>query len=241
MKVKQAVFYQMHDFLRSAKVFYAIQGSVYVALSILFGVFASGKVGSNGTEVSMFIFIFVTGLNAFKSQFHIFLQNGLSRKTHWAGFALSALILSVGITIFNELFIFVFSFFMECEPFFNVLYNSGAQTVSAIGILWTIGMSFLMINLGFFITTLYYRMNAFGKLAVSIGVPVVLFVLLPIIEGFFPSLNFFSLLVKGFVWVMGFGGVQAYPARTVLCSAVGSCILLAFSYLLMRRAITKDA
>lgn len=241
MKVKQCVSYQLHVFMRSAIVFYTVQLIVYLALGILSVFVLDGDMSSNGTEISMFIFVFIVGLNAFRTQFRLFLQNGMSRKTMCIGFAVSALALAVGTTVINQLFSLVCSFFMDMQPFYNVLYiMANDNSIAFKGLLWTTSMSLVLICIGFFITTLYYRMNKFGKLAFSIGFPALLSVVLPIVESMFPSLNFFSMIINAFVWIMGFGGSELNPTRAIGCFTAGSCIFLALSYLLMRKATVKD-
>lgn len=242
MKVKQGISYHLHVFLRSSVVFYGIESFVYIMLGILSAIFLSGDMSSNGMESATFIFVFIMGLNAFKSQFRMFLQNGLSRKTLLMSFAISALALAIGTTMINQLLSWVFSFFMDCQPTFNDLYRyESGNAVTLTGLTWTASMSLVLTCIGFFITTLYYRMNLFGKLAVSIGVPALLFVILPIVESLYPTLNFFSMIINAFVWIMGFGNGTLNPIRAIACFIVGSGLVLSFSYLLMRRATVKDA
>lgn len=57
---------------------------------LILTLFIPGLQGTtNGLEVSAFIFLFVIGLNTFKENFGMFLQNGVSRKTIFAGKLLS--------------------------------------------------------------------------------------------------------------------------------------------------------
>lgn len=192
-------------------------------------------------EFSGLIFLFVMGLNSFKPQFRLFLQNGISRKTHWCGVVLSALVLSLLMTGVFGLMPLVFSSVLGYESMANAFYTGQGALFHLTGMLWQWMMFLLFMSLGFMMTTLYYRMGPKLKLVVSVGVPFALLILLPIVGGLFPQLYLFARIAQMVMWLFGVGltGAAAFVRSLVMFAGL-SVAFLGGAYLLMRRATLKE-
>ena len=266
MKLKSAVRFYIKDFTRPVIIFYGVLVALFIIqliiVSLLHESDATGGMGPAAT-----IFLFVVGLNAFKAQFRLFLQNGLSRKTLYAGFVMGILVLSAALTVidfafgrFQGLFLRYVSAFMDR---FGSLYANG-NSLSAIadGLLWTF-LSYLSAGmLGFFLTSLYYRMNKALKLTVSVGVPVLFTIIIPLIDSLYTNGTITAFFLNIAAFAFGYGitldashgllagvmqqffdmenGVALYPYRAMLFSAICATVTALISFLLIRRATVKE-
>lgn len=246
MKLKNAVRYQAQDLFKATGVYYIVMVCIVVLTFILKGLisgsFTSGSTTFDGSSV---IFIFVMGLNAFKNPFKMYQQNSISRKTQWTGFVLSAFVLAMVMMLVDSLYPLLLGDSLRYVSNYASLYEGfgRAGKVSFVGMMWTWMSYFAAISFGYFLTTLYYRMNKVLKVLVSAGVPLLLFVGLPMIELFVPSFNLLTSLLKFIAWAMGIdftGGFVMVPWRAVGSFAVISVVCLGFAWLLMRRATLKD-
>lgn len=242
MKIKQAARYYLHDFRKSTIVFYIVIACIFLLSIILRYAIPGINPSVGGMESSTMIFLFVIGLNAFKSQFRLYTQCGISRRTLMGSFLLSAFILAVATTIIDSTFPLIFGNVLRYQTVFSSTYSPYAGTAfSLVGFIWLIATYFLVLNAGFFITTLYYRMNTFWKVVVSVGVPLLAFVILPMVTVFVPSFNLLWTILRFTSWVMGLSNGQALPWRAIGCMTAGSAIFACLSYLLIMRATVKDA
>ena len=245
MKIKQAMRYQLHTFVRQAMIYYAVTLGVYTIGAIIAAILGERNVAMGGGDFSTSIFLLIVGMNAFKSHFQLFVQNGISRKTLFTGLILSALLLSFGAMLADSLYPLLFPL-LERTSFFQEVYrvDRGFRN-TLIGSLWTTLFFFGAMCIGFFITVLYYRMSKLLKIIVSAGVPVVFFVVLPIVEALVPSFHFYSVLFRFVGWCLGWnynnllGGLD--PVRPLLSFAVFGAGLSGLSFLLVRRATFKEA
>ena len=142
-----------------------------------------GKVSSvNGASV---IFLFVCGLNAFKEDFCFFLQNGVSRKTQFSATCIAFLPVALLMAVVDSLMTALFSTLFSYEGILGLIYGRAMET-GFTGFLLQIGWLFCLylfaLLLGYLITTLYYRMDSKRKVLVSVSVPVLLVLVLPLID-----------------------------------------------------------
>lgn len=197
----------------------------------------------NGIEFSSMIFIFVGGLNSFKETFRMFLQNGRSRRTLFLSYLYSLLPVTgimalvdtslgtVGSSLGNYRSIF--------EPYFLHLSSSSSLVTFLAGLGLCLFFYTTCALMGYFITTLYYRMGKGLKLLVSIGVPTLVIIVLPMVDiglahgAISRGIGQLFLLASG----IKAGYNPFYPLAS--CLIVGS-ILAGLTYLLQRRAVIKE-
>ncbi len=266
MKLKPAIRFYIKDFMKPVIIFYGVLLALFVIqliiVSLLHETNATGGMGPAAT-----IFLFVVGLNAFKSQFRLFLQNGLSRKTLYTGFVCGIVLLSIAMTVIDLAFGWFQGLFLQYESAymdrFGSLYaNKNSFMAIADGLLWTF-LSYLSAGmLGFFITSLYYRINKALKLTISVGIPVLFVIIIPLIDSLYTNgvITAFFLNIAAFAFGYGItvdasnglfagvmrqffdmgSGVPLYPYRAMLFSVITVAVTAPLSFLLVRRATVKE-
>lgn len=244
MKIKQGTAYYLHDFTKTLLIFYSIIVSLVLLTLLLNSIFV-GHASFGGLELSASISLFVFGLNAFKPNLRMFLQSGTSRRTLWCSFCIAAVGVALSVGLINSLFPVVFRQTVGYESTFDLLYLTYASSIQGYSLLRTLWcsmgyMSFLF--LGFFLSTLYYRMNTLLKVIVSVGVPALVFVVMPIAEVYFSWFHGFTSLLRFTSWAMGLILTEgkSIPWRGVGSMAVFSAVMAGLSFLLIRRAPLKD-
>lgn len=265
MRVKPAVRYFLNDYKKSLIIFYGVLVALFLIQLLLASLLHSSG-SSGGMEFASTILLFVVGMNAFKAPFRLFLQNGLSRKTLYVGFIASLFILAVFMTLadlvlgwFRGLFVPYTSMYMER---FGSLYGDGKSLAALLdGIVWSV-LSFVTAGMtGLMITSLYYRLSKAWKLIVSIGIPALVFIVIPLIDGLYTKGAITALFINVAAFAFGAdislkpvnslfdllrqldqfeGGIKMYPYRAVLFSVLSSVVTGAFSFLLIRRATVKE-
>ena len=176
MKLKKAIKYHLYEYKKAFIIFYCIIISVLAIVAVLknFTVLKeySDSFTVGGLELATMIFLFVTGLNSFKSEFKYMLQNGISRKTTSISFTISTSVVAVMAVI--DIII------AEIIPFIGIEYSSMMYQLFGgisknFGVLYYV-KSFLFLTtsyalvfmVGHIISLLYYRMNTIGKVIVSV-------------------------------------------------------------------------
>ncbi|MDL2318901.1 hypothetical protein LJC74_07510 [Eubacteriales bacterium OttesenSCG-928-A19] len=241
MKIKQGVRYYLHDYSRSVLIFYVVIATLIV-INFVLRIFLRGASGGmSGMESATAIFLLVVGLNSFKTPFGLFLQNGVSRRTLWVDFLISAAILSVGMAVVDTLYGLLLTGTLRYTTMFATMYLRGVRGFSAMGLLWSCFANFTAMTFGFFVTTLYYRMNRPLKLLVSIGVPLLFFVVLPMVEVFVPTFTLFTSLIKLVSWAFGLNYLTPAPWHAIGTFTVLSAAMAGLSFLLVRTATLKSA
>lgn len=244
MKIKQTMRYKLNEYFRSSLIFYIVIAVLFITTLILRSVLNAKYINMGGMESASMIFVFVLGLNSFKQEFGLFTQNGISRKSLWVNFLACAMLVSIAMSLINSLFPVLFGKTLGYTSIFNNQYRPFLkESFSIVGLVWNVMSHFSLMCVGFFITTLYYRMNKALKVIVSVGIPALFFVILPVVEVFVPSFNLFSSLLKFYTWAMGlsFTVADTVPWRAVGSMAVLSCVTAGLGFLLIRRATLKES
>jgi hypothetical protein len=206
---------------------------------ILRGYGADGHIG--GMDMASMIFLFVVGLNSFKPTFHMFAANGISRKTLFVSFIATTGIICSGMAIIDSVNTIIINQFVEYQPvmvqLFASRYSSIGFTTYGEGLLWMFFMYAACMMFGFFLTTAYYRMNRPLKLIISIGVPVFMFIILPILDAQLLS----GAVYKAIGTFIAFcsGRLSGSPYVAMASNVVFYAIFALFGFLLTRRATVK--
>lgn len=247
MSIKSAVKYQFIEMKKAVMVYYAVIYAIYILLIVSLGLYVSGEVDGNsigGMEFSTVIFIFILGLNSFKESFRMFLQNGLSRKTLFKSFILSATFVSIFMAFVDIVNGIVVNIISNYKSMYLQVYGgrysetTSLATIYLEGFFWSVFLYIAFAMLGYFITILYYRMNKQLQIIVSIGVPVFWIILFPLID-YNLAKGALSLGIKNFIiFTTGFkNGINPYYFIT--SSIIGTIILGILSYILMQKAVGK--
>ena len=252
MNIKSALKYQLADGRVSIPVFYL----VIFCLMALIPISASGmgpedSMSIGGFEIATIIFLFVVGLNSFRETFRMMVQNGVSRKTMFVSFLLLTLVLSVGMSCINEVLLWIGKAFtagkgnITFQSVFEQMYaprymgNPDSIQMIAEGLLFTILACAATMMLGYFITIMYYRLNKVGKIAVSVGVPAILIIGLPIFDAVVTGGIIYRALGQLTLFAMGIlSGYNPYYA--MVSALIAFAVLASLSWMLARRAVVKD-
>ncbi len=254
MNTQKVVKYQINEFKTSMFVFFL----VILALMLLIGI-SVVNINVNGGESNIMggmefgivIFLFIVGLNYFRETFRLMIQNGVSRKTMFKGVIISTAIIAVIMSLINEIILLIgkvfaantesFTFEGTFEQIYGARYaGSGTGLQMAFeGLLFLICISAAAMMFGFLITTMYYRLNKLAKVLVSVGVPVSIIIILPIVDFSLTGGQISNAIFKFMSFAFGFlNGTNPYYGM-VTC-LVGFALCAAISWLLIRKAAVKD-
>ncbi len=123
--MNKAIKYQWSDVKRTLCIYYSI-----IVLVVAF-FFIVGRVTKNdgetyssfnGLEMCTGIFLFVLGLNSFKEQFFMFLQNGISRKSIWKSRVVYSLSLCAVMAVADMILMAIGGLFHRMQP--NLYFTS---------------------------------------------------------------------------------------------------------------------
>jgi hypothetical protein len=226
-RIHSVAKYQIADNRNGVLVYYA----VLIGLALI--MVATPNWNSTGTTslsgVSSMIFIFVLGLNCFRSSFLFCQANNISRRSFYFATILSLLVLAVILSLCDLVLDAVLGRYPFYEGFFEQIYPASGFAK----ILWTTALFTFSASLGWMITMIYYRANPWVKVLVSIS-PIVVITLAGYLhqrtDGVF-GYALFVLLGKA----LGFSaqGPNLYPAMATFVLA--SMAIWAVNYLLMRK------
>ncbi len=246
MKTKIAFRYQMRENLKALGILYAI---IYLLILLMAILRAVGRNGSmNGLEMASAIFMFVLGLNAFKTPFRFYLANSISRRTLFLGFLCSTVPTAAIMAVLDTVNHLIFTSLIHYDSiYFSVYFQHYSHTLqmpvdylhfATESFLWCLCLYFFCALVGFFITSLYYRMNKLLKICVSIGVPGFFIFILPAIDIMTGS-TVFRTLGSIIVFVLGLSD-GCNPYIPMAFCLLGAIVISFLSFLLIRRATIKD-
>lgn len=249
MKLKAALKYQIHEFIRPLIIFYIVVYALLIYMGIQQAIMAERglTVEFSGLEMASGIFIFIVGLNSFKTTFQLFLANGVSRKTMFKSYlgavaplaALMALVDSINSLVLSSVGNFHSMFYQVYSVRYGEISTFGAKMqVFWEGFVWMTLLYVMIAMTGFFLTTIYYRMGKSLKLIVSVGVPVLLVIILPYIDSNILDGAISKAMDHFFRIVWGMNDRNPYIA--VLTCFVTFAVFSGFSFLTMRRATVKE-
>jgi hypothetical protein len=250
MRIKSAYKYQLNELKRPAIIYYGI----IVVLCIL--VVVAKKIwdfdGSfSGFDAATIIFLFVCGLNAFKAPFHMFIANGISRKAMFLSSIAAFATAAVGMAMVDSVIGLGMSALTPYASAFSFQYGewyglfAGARETCPMivgGFVWRTVSYMTAALIGLFLTTAYYRMNKPVKLLVSIGVPVLLFVVWPIVDATSFGGAMTTAIMHALGWVSSLASRllgAGSPYIAVLFDVFWIALLGFLTWLLMRRATVK--
>ena len=196
--------YQLCDNRNGVLIFYATLVAIAVAMILK----SEGANGTSSLSGSSIVFIFVLGLNCFRSSFLFAQANNITRRT----FYFATILALVGLAVILSLADFVMDSAMNryafYEGFFEQMYAAPAVTK----ILWTTVLLTFSASLGWMITMFYYRANALVKVLISVS-PIAFMIIASYIHQL-TSGRFGYWLLDFFVRASGFSGEipNPYPA-----------------------------
>ena len=243
MKIKSAIKYQMFELRYGFLIVYAI---IYALL--IFQIIINGNMDNisvSNTEFSTCGFLLIWGVLTMRTHFPFFLQNGISRNTLFVSTVANSTILSVGMALVASLNALFLQLITNQSGFaFQKMYLDfypGGYTARTFfeGWLFLICAHLFCNMLGFFLSTLYYRMNKITKIIVSAGVPALFILGLPLVDLNLTHGAIIQGLGKAILFIMGFLNGNCNPYYAVVSFTILAMIFAGLSYLLLRRAMIR--
>nr|WP_122012251.1 hypothetical protein [Maliibacterium massiliense] len=243
MTLRASYQYRLRDSRTSVLVFYIVMVALWALTFITSALSLKNGIHANGMEIASAIFLFVLGLNSHKESFNLLLQNGVSRKTQFVSFCMSiatlAAVMALIDTLIGQLVIHFLpgstTLFMQT---YALHYAGGATLGAALdAFIWAFFLYGAFGMLGYVITSLYYRMSAAVKTLVSVGVPVLLFIVLPIADVNLTGGQIFAWIARSIMFCLGITNMNPYIC--VLFSLIAFAVLGGVAFLLNRRAVIK--
>ncbi len=237
MKLQSTVKYQVSETMKRILVFYAI-----LLTALLLPTLWRGSLEFRGTELATAIFIFVIGLNSFRTNFLFAQANGVSRKTQFKAYILSMLALSIIMALIDTVYTNLFASILPSVSLFSMIYESGyilgltPVIVLSINLIWNFSLYVMFAMLGYCVNLIYYRSGLIMKLVVSILPPVFVFVFLPYLAYANPV---FSQKILELVTIAFGLTSNPNPVSSMLTFGLLFLIFSLGSLLLMRRAPIK--
>lgn len=251
MNILASYRYQMEDNKKGVGVYYLVIACVFAFFFIMtllldtLGDPVSGQLG--GFDFATIIFLFVASLNSFKENFGMLLQNGISRKTLFYGRLLTSVSIAFVMAIIDKLLLLAFKALssstdgnLVCSSLFEQAYqfNNDQLSTHFISFLLSLLLYMTISSIGYFITILYYRLGKSGKIAISVALPVGLFMVFPLLD---------YILTRGRISARisilidtAFGLSTNRPGNAMITCLLLFILLSLISWLMIKRAAIKE-
>lgn len=248
MNIFASYRYQLADHKKSILIFYL----VIIIITCIAGVSAAiafhsaettGDLSISGGELATLVFLFVVGLCTFKETFFFSTQNGSSRKTIFAAKLLTMGSVAV-IMSFADTLLYLAEGALRSITHVSVhtyrayilLFGANGESpalLQAKSFFLEVMMALAAMAAGYFITVLFYRLNKAGKIAVSVGVPMLFMVVLPLLD----DIVFHGAITR----LLGNAAVFLFstPSHMYLTCFVIFALASGLAFLLMRKAVVR--
>lgn len=247
MKSLKIAKMNIEGIMKATIIYYFIFVCVIIALIAI----SSGIITISGVEISTAIFLFVCGLNSFKSNFYFAKSNGISRKTFIKGLLISSVPIALVMSIIDIIINRINNIFIKNPTLYDISYgelvghigsvyeDNWIQSNSLVTIFNTILFQFslclLAYVIGIVINMIYYRANKYVKVLVS-AIPVALIILKGNLSMRNPSL---TLRINEFTdYIFGFNPSNVFACITTFL--VFTVVLSGIAFLLIRKAVIKE-
>lgn len=259
MRVKSAFKFQAREILGTVLALYGCLAVLNIigilakdVLNIHVGIVKNGStaIGVSGTEIIAMVTALILALSSFREEFQMLIQNGISRKCVFlsrlaAGAALAATMSAADIVfrLFSKGLEMISGTAVYASPFWEMVYPQFWETHSAF-LTWIVyfvmGLLFyvLMYMVGTAMSALFYRLGKRGRTVMAAGLPIFIFVVLPIALEYFGGTAVITWLVDVFLTLAGLKIQNPWPA--MVTAAVLTCLFGALGWITVRRAAAKE-
>lgn len=234
MKRVWAVFrYMIREAAMPVAIYYIV---IALLLAVGFSVqiaYNNVRIGFNGVKFATTVFLFVAGLNSFKSPYLFLQANGITRRCFIRSGTLALAAVAAGMTLIDA----------ALNGFLGIIAPADGELPSLLypnagfagTLVWTLAVNLLSAFAGWFVTMLYYRLSKTGKVALSLS-PAVVFVALALLD---PAMGVWRAIGTALRYAMGLAGTPN-PYVGALTIAAAAAALAGFCFLLVRRAPVKE-
>ncbi len=248
MNILASYRYQLADHKKAILIFYLVIVLLICVTSVSATIAfqhtnVQGTISSGG-ELATLIFLFVIGLCSFKETFLFSVQNGISRKTIFAAKLLTMVSVAAIMSVVDTALFVVLKGIqaathssIRIDRTYTLFFDAQQDGIVVLQIKSTLLemlMALAVMAIGYFITILFYRLNKAGKIAVAVGVPVLLTLGLPSLDYVTNgAVTRFSTLLSH-----AFNAFSTPPRMCVSCFVIFAAAS-GLSFLLMRRAVVR--
>lgn len=187
----------------------------------------------NGIEFSTVVFLFICGLNSFKSNFYFVKTCGVSRKSFMEGILLSAIPVAIVMSVIDQILIKVFNIFISIPNIYEITYDAH-DMVFFKGMILELFICVMAYILGVAITMLYYRCNKVMKIVVSVT-PIILINLTNLSDRI--SAKIADFMFRNCAVIFGYKSCNVYLGALSL--AVITAVLSALTFVMVHKAVIK--
>jgi len=251
MIVKKAVLhFYLSNVLKSMRWFILIFMAIFLFFTGLSITLGGDATFMSGLEPIFAMYFMILCMNSFTEETYFFLQHGVSRKTIFMGFALHMLIAgaigAVLVMLTNGVTRWITSFpvvILQADSVLLQLFPAWFETMGTVPGLfvtffWTWTLFLAAGTLGYFFTTLFYRLNKLGKVLVPVGAGVIVLFLPPLLITSANSEAIYA-FTRRFWWFLRGSGEIANPMNSMGFFLVFALVLLFICWLLVRQVQLK--
>lgn len=255
MNILSSYKFQVKSHIKPIIILFAIITALYI-IDIAASIFEASVSDSividiGGQEMALFVFIFVMGISIFPENFHMLVQNGISRKSMYIGRLATVLTVSAVCAVVNlavsKLFeLVVASLGNSSFPsgsFSSMLYNdyfAGADFLTGMftDVLLTFSLCVALTSVGYFIATLMYRLPKYGKFLFWGALWAVLMIVMPALEYLFFDGAIWNALFSFVLFAMGISSGNPF-IMTASCGIVFAVFSAATWFILCKLPVKK--
>lgn len=188
MRVKQMTRWTLGDMLPSWGIFFGVYALVILAVTVAI-VWNIGGIGVGTKSVGIgsgTIYLFIAGLIMFPTYLGVGFANGVSRRSVFFSFGICAAVFSA-MTAIGEMLLSIPLYLLTGNEIRTFMQLPGLASGSAQWVYWAVSLLLVFCGnlmtsmLGFTISGGYYRMNRMARLVVSILVPLLLLIGIPVV------------------------------------------------------------
>ena len=243
MSLRSAFEYHMAQTIRPIRNYYI----VIVVLTLLFALLGLYfEQSERGTPSVTLAIVFFLGILSFGNVLKMFLQNGISRKTLYYSMLLRVGVVACGMTVIDTLIAWVNerSAFIGGK-FFASMYGSAFsndQTILSfvVGCFWYALLYALVMMFASFFGVALYRVSRAIRMSIYFGVPMLFFIVLPILDSF----NDFGVFIKmqdGILWLGGLSDLlDPNPYHAMGSFFVGFLLCAGLLYFVVRHVVVRE-
>jgi hypothetical protein len=223
--------YQLYDFMKAVKVFYAIILLISLTLVILLSKNLE-EVSFGGLGMTTAIFIFIAGLNCFTSNFKFMLANNVTRKRFYIGNIIALASVAAFMALIDTILSNILRMNFPYESIVTQLYKNNSLFPE---FLWASSFYTLNVYFGWLVTMVYYRSNKIMKTVISI-LPILIIITFNYFD--YVSGKAGSVAITGFlIKAMGLSTGNVYAGSLSLL--IGAAAIAGICFALVRKAIIK--
>ncbi|OGO76853.1 MAG: hypothetical protein A2Y23_08160 [Clostridiales bacterium GWB2_37_7] len=228
--------YLFHDFKKAMMIFYAIIFSIAIILVFLNLKLVSQEISRarfGGFGFTVFIFLFVSGLNCFKTSFRFMQANNISRKRFYYANIITLVTISAFMALIDTTMTNVIKLMLPYNSLLEQLYKNDFFFSNFI---WSFALFTLAASAGWCITMLYYKCGKLMKTVVSLA-PVLIIILLAMLNNLVKG-AIGTAIIKFLTVALGFNNNNPYMA--VFSFLIASAGAFGLCYLLIQRMPIKE-